>query len=86
MTDLAFSSNIADALGIYALDERGRIRNRAWGRDADWSGWQPLDTPGGRPATAIAAGSYADYHQELFAVVDGEIWHRWWWRNTGWSQ
>ena len=45
----------------------------------------PDGHPGGRPATAIAAGSYSDHHQELFAIVDGEIWHRWWWRNDGWS-
>lgn len=85
VADLAFSSNIADTLEIYALDERGRIRHRWWWRDAGWSDWHPMDTPGGRPATAVAAGSYADYHQELFTVVDGEIWHRWWWRNDGWS-
>lgn len=84
--DLAFSSNIADALEIYALDERGRIRHRWWWRDSGWSnGWTSMGTPGGRPVTAIAAGSYADYHQELFSIVDGEIWHRWWWRNDGWS-
>lgn len=86
VTDLAFSSNIADALEIYALDKWGRVRHRWWWRDAGWSdGWHPMDTPRGLPVTAIAAGSYADYHQELFAVVDGEIWHRWWWRNDGWS-
>ena len=86
VNDLAFSSNIADALEIYALDQNGRIRHRWWWRDSGWSnGWTSMDTPGGRPVTAIAAGSYADYHQELFAIVDGEIWHRWWWRNDGWS-
>ena len=85
VVDLAFSSNIADTLEIYALDERGRIRHRWWWRDPGWSAWHPMDTPGGRPATAIAAGSYSDHHQELFAIVDGEIWHRWWWRNDGWS-
>lgn len=84
--DLAFSSNIADALEIYALDAEGRIRHRWWRRDRGWSrDWTPMDTPHGRRVTAIAAGSYADYHQELFAIVDGEIWHRWWWRNDGWS-
>jgi hypothetical protein len=30
VTDLAFSSNIADALEIYALDEQGRIWHRWW--------------------------------------------------------
>ena len=85
VTDLAFSSNIADALEIYALDERGGIHHRWW-RDPGWSeGWHRMDTPGGRPVTSIAAGSYADYHQELFAVADGEVWHRWWWRDDGWS-
>jgi hypothetical protein len=84
--DLAFSSNIADALEVYALDEKGRIWHRWWWRDSGWSnGWTLMGTPGGRPVTAIAAGSYADYHQELFAIVNGEIWHRWWWRNDGWS-
>jgi hypothetical protein len=84
--DLAFSSNIADALEIYALDEKGRIWHRWWWRDSGWSGgWTSMGTPGGRRVTAIAAGSYADYHQELFAIVDGEIYHRWWWRNDGWS-
>jgi hypothetical protein len=86
VVDLAFSSNIADTLEIYALDDRGRIWHRWWWRDSGWSeGWTSMGTPGGRPVTAIAAGSYADYHQELFAVVDGEIHHRWWWRNDGWS-
>ena len=86
VTDVAFSSNIADALEVYALDQRGRIHHRWWWRDAGWSDcWHPMETPGGQPVTAIAAGSYADHHQELFAIVDGEIWHRWWWRNDGWS-
>jgi hypothetical protein len=84
--DLAFSSNIADTLEIYALDGRGRIHHRWWWRDQGWSeGWAPMDTPGGRPVTAIAAGPYADYHQELFAIVDGESWHRWYWADRGWS-
>jgi hypothetical protein len=83
LTDLAFSSNIADALEIYALDEKGRIWHRWWWRDSGWSnGWTLMGTPGGRPVTAIAAGSYADYHQELFAIVDGEIWHSGW---SGWE-
>jgi hypothetical protein len=86
VADLAFSSNIADALEIYALDKRGHIYHRWWWRDPGWSnGWTSMGTPAGRPVTAIAAGSYADYHQELFAIADGEIWHRWWWRNDGWS-
>lgn len=86
VVDLAFSSNIADTLEIYALDGWGRIHHRWWWRDQGWSeGWTQMGTPGGRPVTAIAAGSYADYHQELFAIVDGEIWHRWWWQNDGWS-
>lgn len=86
VTDLAFSSSIAGALEIYALDERGRIWHRWWQRDPGWSdGWTSMGTPDARPVTAIAAGSHSDYHQELFAVVDGEIWHRWWWLNDGWS-
>jgi hypothetical protein len=86
VTDLAFSSNIADAMEIYALDEQGCIWHRWWWRDGGWSnGWTSMGTPGNRPVTAIAAGSYTDYHQELFAIVDGEIWHRRWWRNDGWS-
>lgn len=86
VADLAFSSNVEDALEIYALDQQGRLRHRWWWRDRGWSDdWAVMDTPDGRPVTAIAAGSYADYHQELFAIVDGQIRHRWWWRNDGWS-
>ena len=35
--------------------------------------------------TGIAASSYADGHQELFAIVGGEIRHRWYWADTNWS-
>lgn len=41
--------------------------------------------PWDRPLDAIAVGSHGRAHQELFVLVEGEVWHRWWMPEPQWS-
>jgi len=89
VTDLALSSVVTGHLEIFALDSGGRIRHRWYGAEwfdrPGWSEWNDMEGPPAGRVSAIAVGSEANHHQEIFAVADGAVWHRWWWRGDGWS-
>lgn len=89
--DLAISSVVPGHMELFALGADGRLRHRRWGaewfNDRGWSeGWTDMPGPSDAPVSAIAMCSEANHHQKIFAIVDGTVWHRWWWRTSGWSR
>jgi hypothetical protein len=90
VTDLAMSSVVTGHLEVFAVDSDGAIHHRWYGDEwfdqPGWSEWNDMAGPVGRPVSAIAVGSQGNHQQEIFAVADGEVWHRWWSRWSGWSE
>lgn len=43
---------------------------------SDWTAWEPLGNPGGKPAGAPTLTANANGRLELFTVADGRVWHR----------
>jgi Protein kinase domain len=87
--DLAMSSLVAGHLEVFAADSDGAIHHRWYGDEwfdaPGWSDWHDMPGPEGRPVSAITVGSQASHHQEIFAVADGAVWHRWFWRGPRWA-
>jgi hypothetical protein len=91
IVDVAFASMIPGRLEVFALDKTGKIRHRGWPEgNGWWSPWQDMASPDRPMVTAIAAGSYSDEHEELFAISDGTVWHKSWSRaidgSSDWSE
>ncbi len=62
-----------------------RLRHRWYWPEPNWSAWHDMSLPPGS-ATAIAAGSMGENHQEVAVAVGDTVHHRWWKRQeSDWS-
>jgi serine/threonine protein kinase len=82
---IACSSLGPSHIEVFVLTKPGSLRHRWFWPDPNWSSWVDMPTPAGESgrATAVAAGSHDDWHQEIAVAVGGTIYHRWW--DDGWT-
>lgn len=88
ITEEGFAMGLASAAvrghhgEVWRVTPRHRVEHR-WFENGRWSEWHDFTFE--RPALDVAAVSGWREHIEVFVLDrNGTVWHRWWWKDSGW--